>query len=186
MSVFPNLLARILAQPAVIDWLIARAMRTPYFHITSADGRDIYMERYWLFNPYPPKSDGAKRRWGNWLPSVRLHRILRADQDRHLHDHPWNARTFILRGWYRELRQVKVKTSAGMYTTTVRRLREPGHTGALRFGEYHRITQVSPGGVWTLFITWRHRGTWGFLVDGKKVPWREYLAANEKAEGGAV
>jgi hypothetical protein len=29
--------------------------------------------------------------------------------------------------------------------------------------------------VWTLFITWRYQGTWGFDVDGSKVPWREYL-----------
>jgi hypothetical protein len=54
-------------------------------------------------------------------------------------------------------------------------LRVPGDTARLMFGEYHRIAQISDGGVWTLFITGRNRGTWGFMVDGKKVPWREYL-----------
>jgi hypothetical protein len=168
------MLARFFARPAVTDWLIRRAMRTPYFHITSADGQDVYMERYWLFNPYPPNSDGAGRRWGDWMPSVRLHKIMREDQDRHMHDHPWNARTFILRGWYREERERRV---CGMsnWTPTYPVLREPGDTARLNFGEYHRIVQVSEGGVWTLFITWRKRGTWGFLVDGKKVPWRAYL-----------
>lgn len=53
--------------------------------------------------------------------------------------------------------------------------RQPGSTALLRFGEYHRIRYVPPEGAWTLFITWRKRGTWGFWVDGRKVPWREYL-----------
>jgi hypothetical protein len=153
-------LARFLARPAVVDWLIRRAMRTPYTSIVK-DG-ELYMERFWLFNPYPPDSSGK----GSWLPSVRLHRIVLPDQDRHLHDHPWDARTFILRGWYIEDR---VGDDGPCF------MRSAGTTAALRFGEYHRITRLSPGGVWTLFITWRYRGTWGFLVNGRKVNWREYL-----------
>lgn len=47
-----NFVARILARPTVADWLIKRAHCTPYSHIKGADG-SIYMERYWLFNPYP-------------------------------------------------------------------------------------------------------------------------------------
>jgi hypothetical protein len=171
-----NVLGRFLARPAVVDWLIRRATSTPYFHLTGPDGT-VYMERYWLFNPYPAKSDGARRRWGNWLPSVRLHRIMRPDSDLHLHDHPWNARTFILRGWYREERPWGI---AGAWVPTYPVVRNKGDTATLRFGEYHRIDEVSPGGVWTLFITWRHRGTWGFLVAGHKVPWREYLGIEEE------
>jgi hypothetical protein len=169
-----RMLARFLARPAVADWLIRRAMRTPYFHITSADGRDVYMERYWLFNPYPPKSDGAGRRWGDWLPSIRLHRIMREDQDRDLHDHPWNARTFILHGWYQEERLLPIRMSDDC-TSTLLIKRQPGDTARLNFGQYHRITQVSNGGVWTLFVTGRKRGTWGFLVQGVKIQWRTYL-----------
>jgi hypothetical protein len=30
--------------------------------------------------------------------------------------------------------------------------------------------------VWTLFCLGRQKGEWGFMVEGKKVPWREYLA----------
>ncbi|MFC5548162.1 hypothetical protein [Massilia aerilata] len=154
-----KLVAKLLARPAVVDWLICRAMRTPYSHITK-DG-DVYMERYWLFNPYPADSSGK----GNLLPSIRLHKIMRPDQDRHLHDHPWNARTFILRGWYLEERE-------GEFWDIER---SEGETAALKFGEFHAITRVPECGVWTLFVTWRYRGTWGFLVNGKKVPWREYL-----------
>lgn len=159
-------LARFLARPAVVDWLIRRAMRTPYTPIIS-EGK-LYMERYWLFNPYPADSSG-KRPWWQFPISIRLHHILLPDQDRHLHDHPWNARTFILRGWYVERRPVPHEF-----------IRRAGDTVALKFGEYHRITEVSPGGVWTLFITGRYRGTWGFNVDGRKVPWREYLGLEPK------
>jgi hypothetical protein len=168
-----RMLARFLAQPAVADWLIRRAMRTPYFHITSADGQDVYMERYWLFNPYPPKSDGVGRRWGNWLPSIRIHRIMREDQDRHMHDHPWNARTFILRGSYREARPRADNCPAGPGEYRITRL--AGETASLKFGEYHRIIAVPREGVWTMFVTGRKRGTWGFLVDGVKIQWRTYL-----------
>ena len=159
-----KMLARFLARPAVTDWLIRRAMRTPYFHIKDDDG-SVYMERYWLFNRYSHGSDGAGRRWSDWLPSIRIHHIMREDRDRHLHDHPWNARTFILRGWYIEERQNEF---LGIE-------RRAGDTATLRFGEYHRIAFVPKDGVWTLFVTGKKRGTWGFKVDGKKVPWREYL-----------
>ena len=169
-----KLIANVIALPVVADRLIRRAQRTPYFHIKDDDG-SVYMERYWLFNPYPHGSDGAGRRWGDWLPSIRLHRILREDRDRHMHDHPWNARTFIMRGWYEELRCEVIEGERLDHVVEALRIRKPGDTACLRFGEYHRITEVSPDGVWTLFVTWRKRGTWGFLVDGKKVPWRTYL-----------
>ena len=174
-----NLIARILARPVAVDWLIQRAKRTPYYHIAGDDGT-VYMERYWLFNPYPTKSDGAGRRYGNWMPSIRLHRIMREDRDRNLHDHPWDARTFILRGWYREERPRR-RCGMSNWTPTYHVQRDPGDTAALLFGQYHRITEVSPDGVWTLFVTWRKRGTWGFLVDGQKVPWRKYLGVEEKS-----
>lgn len=78
-----NLIAKVLARPAVVDFLIRRAKRTPYTNIVT-DGV-LYMERYWLFNPYPANSSGK----GNRFPiSIRLHRIVLPDQDRHLHDHP--------------------------------------------------------------------------------------------------
>lgn len=162
-------LAYVLAYPAIVDWLIARAKRTPFTHITGPDG-SVYMERYWLFNPYPADSS-SKRAWWNFPISIRLHYIRRADDDRHLHDHPWNARTFILRGWYAERRQASKYDETGVRCE----FRSAGDTAALKFGEYHRISLVSEDGVWTLFISGKYRGTWGFLVNGAKVAWRDYL-----------
>jgi hypothetical protein len=144
------------------------------------------MRRWWLLNPYPP-ADGEDRRawWRKHLPSVRVHHILRPDTDRHLHDHPWHARTVILDGWYEEERLGNPAAPLPRDFCGMRRMqdgtvrdrlhRNEGYTGELRFGEYHRISRVSLGGVVTLFITWRKQGTWGFEVDGRKVPWSEYL-----------
>lgn len=169
------------------EWVVTRIMRVahrrPYRHITSADGEDVYMYRFWLFNPYPENSSGQNKR-GIWefLPSIRLHHIMRPDSDRHLHDHPWNARTIILRGWYDEIRE------SGTYYGDFFPLhvdggwmfyRSKGDTASLRFNEFHRIARVSDGGVVTLFFTWRYHGTWGFKVDGVKVPWRTYLGVKE-------
>jgi len=165
-NLFWRLVARIVSRPAVAAWLIERAQRTPYTHIMSLDGQDCYMGRWWLFNPYPSSGAPKRRGWG-WLPSVRIHYIMREDRDRHFHDHPWDARTIILHGWYVEYRGVD----------SVLRVR--GDTATLKFGEYHRIATVPEEGVWTLFITWKYRGTWGFVVDGKKVPWRQYVGLSE-------
>lgn len=166
---FWKLIAFMCSRPRIADWLIRRAQRTPYTHITSADGTDLYMGRWWLFNAYPANSSGGNR--GKWqFPiSIRIHHICREDSDRHLHDHPWNARTVIIKGGYVEQRE------GGEVTY----LRPAGTTAQLRFGEYHRITHVQPGGAWTIFITGKYRGTWGFLVDGVKVQWRKYLGLEQ-------
>lgn len=195
---FWRLIAWTVTRPAIRDWLIMRAMKTPYEHIKSADGSSVYMYRWWLFNPYPfgnqAEGDGH---YIKWLPSIRIHQIMREDIDRDLHDHPWDARTIILDGWYQEQRPAVqdadgqwlfdkdcvggVWTEAGQKNVRGVYPRRTGYTGTLKFGQYHRINQVSTGGVYTMFITHKYHGTWGFLVDGQKVPWREYLAKNKDA-----
>lgn len=154
----------------VADWLIRRAMRTPYTHLPG------YMNRYWLFNAYE-KKDGQEVSPVRWLPSVRVHHILRRDNDRHKHDHPWDARTIILKGYYVEdkITDYGVTADGQFYERTLRSVRLPGDTAPILFGDYHSVAEVSEGGVWTLFITFGYQGTWGFLVDGVKVPWRDYM-----------
>lgn len=159
-----RVIAAIVSLPFIADYLIRRALRTPYFHLPD------YMNRWWLFNAYSsdttlPEGERGKLKRFRWLPSIRIHHILREDRADHPHDHPWNARTIILYGHYLECRPGQQS-----------RLRAAGDTAAIRFGEFHHIARVSPGGVFTLFITWRYCGGWGFLVDGVKVPWRQYVA----------
>lgn len=166
-------LASLLAKPAVANWLIKRAQRTPYMHILSPDGDTTYMWRWWLLNPYARKT--GEPRW-SWLPfSLRIHHIARPDYDEHPHDHPWNARTIILKGWYTEERLFQGHISSWMAPF----IRTPGNTAKLTHGEYHSIKEVGPNGAVTLFITWKYQGPWGYLVDGVKIPWRKYLGLAE-------
>lgn len=165
--------AKLLSQPAIARRIIARAQRTPYMHLPG------YMNRWWLFNPYQ-KADGeiiGRRGLRAWLPSIRVHEILRADTAEHMHDHPWDARTIILDGGYFELvEEYDARTGAGL------ELRLQGETRAIRYGEYHHITRVLGRSCFTLFFTWKYVGTWGFKVDGHKVQWREYLAEHPEHE----
>lgn len=150
-----------------VDWLIKRAMKTPYTHIYGhGNPDDLYMRRFWLFNPYDRETNEPKHKWFPW--SIRLHHIVRADDDRDLHDHPWNARTIILRGGYIE------------QLIHGENIMVPGKTRKIKFEEYHRIDFVSSTAeTWTLFISGPYQGVWGFLKDGVKVPWREYLGIDK-------
>lgn len=159
--------AFILSRRPVADYLIERAQRTPYAPITSRDGTSLYMDRWWLFNPYGKDASGNQTPadyW--WLPSVRVHHIVRPDDDEHEHNHPWTARSVILRGGYVEERREEYAGG---------RLRCRGFTQPITPDVCHRITSVSMGGAYTLFLTWGESQGWGFKVDGRIVPWREYL-----------
>lgn len=151
--------AYLASRPAICNWLIRRAKRRPYSNILGPDG-SVYMERYWLFNPFPSPGGPDKR---HFPFSIQLHRIMVPDQDRHQHDHPWNFRTLIMRGSYVEERGDEVF------------FRRQGSTASINFGQYHRVASVTVNGCWTMFITGAYQGSWGFLVDGAKVHYRKYL-----------
>jgi len=157
----------------MFDWLIRRAKRTPYYHLTG------YMNRWWLV-PYWQFAAGPgtgpvrfTQRPIAWLfqrfnLSVRVHEILRSDLGRDPHDHPFNYLTIILKGAYWERR----------FDDRGRCVSRKRHkVGAIMWRparSWHMI-EVDGGPVTTLFITGRKTdGTWGFNVDGKKVPRREY------------
>lgn len=154
-----QIISFIFGLPWVANLLINQAIKTPDEHLPG------YMNRYWLINPYNRTTRKPKY---SWLPfSARVHHILREDIGRHHHDHPWNARTMILRGWYIE-RRLHVEGERNHFRST-------GDTASVLFGQYHTIDLVSPGGVWTLFIMGRYRGRWGFLVNGEKIDYQDYL-----------
>lgn len=161
-----QIIAKIVSHPAVFKWLLARAKRTPYRPILSHDGKVVYMDRWWLFNRY----DQGPQRW-TWLPAIRIHHIKMRDNDRHMHNHPWRkCRTIILNGWYME-------RIAGLGN----RFHMEGDTLEMSGCRFHKITSVSPDGVYTLFFTWGVSNDWGFLMpDGTTVPWQEYFDKFER------
>lgn len=150
----------------IADWLIRRAQRTPYIHLEG------YLNRWWLV-PY--------NRFGI---AARVHQILRSDEDRHLHNHPWPYISIVLRGGYWEVTPATIGklNGGGTYWIENRRWRGPGSIAFRRASSWHRIEVPDGGDCWTLFITGPKRrdhdpqhSSWGFLVDGRKVPADVYL-----------
>lgn len=173
-----SLIAKIVSTRMISDWLINKALKHPWYSI------DGIMDRYWLFNPYQEEGGNGgtekKRSWlRNLLPSVRVHFIFGADQDPHLHDHPWDCRTIILRGWYIERvfnpEYDSMLPEASWNQETKRRFKMEGETKGFKPHQWHQICLVKTSGCWTLFITWKYKEPWGFMVDGDKMLSRDYF-----------
>jgi hypothetical protein len=103
-----------------------------------------------------------------WL-SVYLHHIHRPDRDADPHDHPWDFISLVLSGSYTELLW-RDKTCASSFRTRERRRWSVGRT---RRQAAHIITGIE-GPLWTLVITGRRRGEWGYWSARGFTPWREY------------
>lgn len=184
----------------LVSWLIAYAMRTPYFHLFNPDGTP-YMERYWLIPFAPTERHGAAHGcyaacwWRNpivWLCqrfgiAVRIHHIQSADLHRDLHDHPWWFVSVVLRGWYVEsLPLVKPVFYAAWQAKTYSVFRKTGSVAFRGTKATHTIERVPHGGVWTLFITGPWRQQWGFYTEQGWVNHVMYKARHNPANEPAV
>jgi hypothetical protein len=117
-----------------------------------------YLRRWWLI---------PRNRWFN----LYLHNILRDDDDRALHDHPWANLSILLRGAYREV------TPRGTH------LRKRG-SFVLRWATAAHRLEVERGPVWTLFITGPVVREWGFHCPKAWVHWREFVKPGSPGEVG--
>jgi hypothetical protein len=102
------------------------------------------------------------------LFALYLHYIAKADEDAHLHSHPWNFYSLILKGGYYE----DIIRPDGYTSRITRRLLSLEY----RFYDaYHKVIQlIKP--TWTLvLVSPKKEGyTWGYLVDGKHVDFETY------------
>lgn len=127
------------------------AYRTPYAPIGD------YMERWW----YMPELFGER---------ARVHRTMRSDRDRDLHDHPWHFVSIILDGGYSE----EIELASGPCP-----LRETHRYRAgdvlFRHAEHrHRLELEEGSECLSLVFTSQNLRDWGFWTTGGFVPWREY------------
>lgn len=102
--------------------------------------------------------------------SVKLHRIMRADETRDLHDHPWTFLSIVLFGWYRE----ELTCRPGERMRPRRKVGGWRRFNFKRAEDLHTITYVSRRPVWTLVFTGPRRRNWGFLTPDGWVDAREY------------
>lgn len=113
-----------------------------------------------------------------WL-GVYLHRIIRPDAERHVHDHPWPFASLVLRGGYTEVivrgtaRTVAGVLGGGTIVQGTRRWRR-GSFHRMPLDMAHRIVHVEPRTV-TLVLVGRKVRDWGFWTDDGWVRWDEYL-----------
>lgn len=113
------------------------------------------------------------RRWHiiprNPFGNVYLHQGLRSDDDRALHDHPWNNQSILIAGRYREI------TPAGTF------LREAGSVVNRTADSRHRLELINGEPFISLFFTGPKVREWGFWCEdgggpARFVHWRDFTA----------
>lgn len=115
-----------------------------------------------------------KNRWFN----IYLHRILRPDDDRALHDHPWWNVSYILDGSYIEVVPMDAEDPSGL---TVQKYRQAGSLTFRRAKDAHRLDlHTDRSGkyrpVWSLFITGPRFREWGFWCPNGWKHWKKFVA----------
>ncbi|WP_099866048.1 hypothetical protein [Pararhizobium haloflavum] len=146
----------------MIASILAKAVRRltrrePDFIIGGA-GRP-YMLRWYVI---------PRNRWFN----IYRHIVLRSDDDRALHDHPWWSFSVCLNGWMGEV------LPGGKL-----RLIEKGEFRLRRASTAHRLTLPPDQTCETLFITGPKIREWGFHCPQGWRRWQDFVA---KGDSGAV
>ena len=110
------------------------------------------------------------RRWEiistRWF-SIYIHGIYAADEDLHLHNHPWNYCSIILKGSFVE----EQKTKEGKIVFNQLRFLDCV-TRNKKY--YHKIRSLITPEVYTLFIVTKDTDEWGYDVDGKHIDYQTY------------
>lgn len=143
------------ASPAqMMGWALHAMRRAPDFVIGEA--ANPYLRRWWVV----PRNEGC---------NVYLHEILRSDDDRALHDHPWDNTSMLIDGRYIE------HTPEGVFE------RVAGSTVQRLATDRHRL-EVFPGErAISLFMTGPKLREWGFHCPKGWVHWRDF-AGGENGE----
>lgn len=169
-------------------------MREPDFIIGHIDRP--YLLR-WYLTPWrrwkriaeknPTRLNKFKARLAEFLPKAYLHCIVRDDDDRALHDHPWLNCSIVLKGAYREI----VPDLANVPTLHMRiwdmpklvHMRRRGSIIFRRATAAHRL-EVAEGPVWSLFITGPKCREWGFHCAWGWRHWRDFTNPANTGEVG--
>lgn len=118
-------------------------------------------------------------RWSLWLPggwSLKLHRIVRPDDDRCEHDHPWLMVRVILWGGYIESRNDRP------YELKPWRPWAPWRIYVSKTDFRHRILWFRNGrSSWTLALCGPREQAWGFFTREGWVHWERFVKAARSA-----
>jgi hypothetical protein len=144
--------------------LLARVAARLPVRVITGEGGDPYLYKFLVW-----QSGEGRDTW-----RVHLHRFVRSDADRELHNHPWRwAVSLILAGGYREeYRTVEAKPQVAWQT------KRPGSINVVLPSTFHRVDLLEHD-CWTLFVSGPVVQSWGFWdrFTGAFTPWREFFAA---------
>jgi hypothetical protein len=157
-----------------------KAIAPPHVHLFDLNG-SMYMGRWSVVDEFKRVNgrDTKTRTMASKVlekltgyTSIRLHWIRRADHDRDMHNHPFNYRSFVLKGCYAE--EYDEPGSGMAEGVPVHQYgRKQGYRWVHRGGtvtgsedKFHRIDIVPEEGVWTLFCMTRNTNLWGFAHNG--------------------
>lgn len=121
-----------------------------------------------------------RNRWFN----IYLHKFVGGDDDRALHDHPFDSFSIRLKGeaWEAVL-QDDDYVGIPLTRTVWRKLPRFAYRPATFLHRIHLQAGAKP--VWTLFITGRRKRDWGFLCkDGVWHHWTDFTNAHGDTTGG--
>jgi len=142
-----------------LDGWADRVMRSRAPDFIIGEVTNPYMRRWWII----PR---------NRLMNVYLHEVLRSDDDRALHDHPWDNTSLLIRGSYLEI------------TPEGKLIREPGDVIHRQATDAHRLVVEDGEPVRSLFMTGPNVREWGFHCPQGWRHWRDFVGVS--AEGTSV
>ncbi len=161
--------------------------RGDFLIIPGRNDSDVYLVRFWLSAAIRRSaSDGGEAIESG--ESLLLHYFARGDDDQALHDHPWDFRTTILIGGYREhlppldWMPTTVDGALGPQWDLRHEYRRAGETLGHLSTDLHCVTAVTPN-TWTLVRTGPRVRPWGFHPPG--LPWVGYRAFLDAAKATA-
>lgn len=144
------------------------AVIKPDFIIKNARGE--YLRR-WFITRWTDDNHPLK---GKRLPNSMLHHILDSDDDRALHDHPWDNMSIVVWGGYVEHVFARPPVEGMELPPVIQKRRRAGSIVFRRAELAHRLVlnkrwnHMNSDALvpcWTIFITWRKRREWGFWCE---------------------
>lgn len=138
----------------------------PYETMSGAGACPVYLERWTLLNALKC--------------GVYLHHFLGDDWGLDPHDHPRRFISIGLKGWYWEdvYHNPEIDPAVAILGETklieTRRFQAPW-LRSFPAHHLHRVRAAECGNTWTLVIVLPKSRAWGFVQDGKWIPFREYV-----------
>lgn len=155
----------------IADWLISLTRKRPPDFVIGGE-ENPYLRRWWLI---------PRNRFFN----IYVHEILRSDDDRALHTHPWVNVSWILRGWYFEVvPRFSDQPSSDDYERAglMRIFRGCGDVVARFATDRHRLEVNGP--TWSLFVRGPVIREWFFHCAKGPVVWHEFVDSRNRGAIG--